>query len=856
MVRRLFCWVLPLVMTAGVEAFATDLPKAVPPPFPHSQIQKAQQVVVPAPAAGAAVPATVTVPDLFGVPRGQVATVLQQKTHGQLTLGNVREQQSSQPIGTVISQSPVARQIVKRGTTVNLVVAIANPQLVPVPDLVGLLRNEAATKLSDKTHGQLSLGEVREQNNSRRPNEVISQKPAFSPAAVVSLAPGSKVDIIVSKAAPPMVSVPYLINHHLDVAKKMITDGQLRLGTVQEQDNNRPPGTVIQQTPRGDGIDGLYVAPGSRIDVVVARARPQPPPVTPTHVPTPTATITPVPLPPPQELVRVPLLTRRSEALAVATLKDAGLSVGERFSVESSQTIGTVINQFPLAGTQVQPGSRVQISVAIPIKSPPTVVPPVKGLDATAARQRIEKANLKMQIQIRASIEPPNRVLEQTPVADTKVVANSVVQVWLSDASLTRVPSLIGKRSDEVTSLLNAATLQPGTRTEQIAAGPAGSVINQIPAAGAEVKKDSAVNLFIARQPTVPQVTGLLIPAAQQALESNQLRLGARTTVPGKPPRDKVFKQLPAAGSSVSVGTPVNVEVSDGTLTVVPNLAGLPHAQSTKRLSDAGLKLGQVNPVETLDTRDKVRQQQPPAGASATRGSAVAVWVSVAPTVPDVRGKPLNQAQALLAAKGLQGKLESERWHTEPKDTVLGQRPAPGSPASATAVALDVSKGMPAVPGVIGMTLQDAQTMVEAVELKLAPAEEKWSIKPKGTIIGQEPAVGQTLAPGESMRVQISSGPFPMLALVLSGLTGLGYIAWTLWPTSPPQPTALPPPQVVPHITAHLDPLGTTGQIRVLSPAGPPVQLSVRIAAGESVIHSQQLIVDAPSAGKGADHEQ
>jgi PASTA domain len=230
--------------------------------------------------------------------------------------------------------------------------------------------------------------------------------------------------------------------------------------------------------------------------------------------------------------------------------------------------------------------------------------------------------------------------------------------------------------------------------------------------------------------------------------------------------------------------------------------------------------------------------------------------VSVALKVPEVRGKPLAEAQALLSGKGLQGAVENQRWHAKPKDTVLEQRPQPGSIATTKTVALDVSKGMPVVPGVIGMTMQDAQPVVEAVELKLAPTEEKWSIKPKGTIIEQEPIAGRTLAPGERVRTQISSGPLPLVALVLGGFAGLGFIAWTLWPTSPTPPAPVSQPQAMPHITAHLDPQDTTGHIRVLSPSGPPVRLSVRIVPGQSEIHTQQLIVDAPSAGKGADHEQ
>jgi beta-lactam-binding protein with PASTA domain len=101
-------------------------------------------------------------------------------------------QESSQPAGQAIAQRPLAGQRRKQGTTIEVIVAAAPPQ-VSVPDVTGLDLESAVTTLS-------GLGlriEFRDQRAGRgaRADTVASQ----SPPAHASIAKGATVTLTVTK---------------------------------------------------------------------------------------------------------------------------------------------------------------------------------------------------------------------------------------------------------------------------------------------------------------------------------------------------------------------------------------------------------------------------------------------------------------------------------------------------------------------------------------------------------------------------------------------------------------------------------------------------------------------------------
>jgi len=131
------------------------------------------------------------------------------------------------------------------------------------------------------------------------------------------------------------------------------------------------------------------------------------------------------------------------------------------------------------------------------------------------------------------------------------------------------VPNVVGMEQSAAESAITAASLTVGNITEQYSdTVPAGHVISQDPIAGTSVPINSSVNLVVSlgqQMVEVPNVVGMTQADAQAAIGTAQLVVGTVTeeysdTVPG----GNVISQDPAAGTSVPIGSAVNLVVSLG----------------------------------------------------------------------------------------------------------------------------------------------------------------------------------------------------------------------------------------------------------------------------------------------------
>jgi serine/threonine-protein kinase len=122
-------------------------------------------------------PEQVTVPDVTGLSRDSAEARLRDEG---LDVA-VEEEESDEPEGNVISQSPGAGAEVARGETVSITVSTGRPQ-VDVPDVVGLGEDRASRRLSSA-----GLSPVRQERTVTDPSQdgrVIEQRPG----------PGTEVD--------------------------------------------------------------------------------------------------------------------------------------------------------------------------------------------------------------------------------------------------------------------------------------------------------------------------------------------------------------------------------------------------------------------------------------------------------------------------------------------------------------------------------------------------------------------------------------------------------------------------------------------------------------------------------------
>ena len=162
------------------------------------------------------------------------------------------------PAGQVVWQDPPPGVVVSEGSTVDLSLS-AGPQRVPVPDVSGF--DAGFARMLVEAAG-LAVAVESTQTAAPRGITVNTRPPAGA-----MLGPTTRVTLVVSRGAPT-ISVPNLAGFTLGEARGILEQSGLNLGTFFSRTAPEPPGTVIEQRPPG----GTLAAPGTRVDVVLARA--------------------------------------------------------------------------------------------------------------------------------------------------------------------------------------------------------------------------------------------------------------------------------------------------------------------------------------------------------------------------------------------------------------------------------------------------------------------------------------------------------------------------------------------------------------------------------------------------------
>jgi beta-lactam-binding protein with PASTA domain len=202
---------------------------------------------------------------------------------------------------------------------------------------------------------------------------------------------------------------------------------------------------------------------------------------------------------------------RGSATLAAADrrLEAAGLTLGAvRRLRRSGPKPGSVIQQTPNAGALAAPGAAVSLVLAVGRTG--RVVPTIVGLTVDRAVAALRKAGLQLgQVTTRGSAGTP--IAKQVPLAGTRVPRGSAVAVSLTPPravgttstssattpSIVAVPPLTGLKLGDAINALGAAGLRPHERREISSTVPAGSLISQLPLAGAKLAPGSPVTVVV-----------------------------------------------------------------------------------------------------------------------------------------------------------------------------------------------------------------------------------------------------------------------------------------------------------------------------------------------------------------------
>jgi len=261
--------------------------------------------------------------------------------------------------------------------------------------------------------------------------------------------------------------------------------------------------------------------------------------------------------------VNVPTVLDQPRAKAVATLEDAGFEV-DVMGVPSDAPRRIVLEQDPLAGTELDEGSTVTLTVSL---GPGTVVvPDVVGQPEARATKTLEEKGLRVKEKRRPSASVrAGLVIATQPPASAEIDRHSVVTLIVSKGpKLVQVPSVVGERQDAAEAELRAAGLDP-VLERRVSDAPDGRVIAQDPGAGSEVRPRSDVTVVVSRGPAAavaPNVVGESQDAAIADLHQAGLsaRIVKRTT-DDEGEDGRVLDQSPSAGTRLPPGEAVAIFV-------------------------------------------------------------------------------------------------------------------------------------------------------------------------------------------------------------------------------------------------------------------------------------------------------
>ena len=368
---------------------------------------------------------------------------------------NVSERSNAKvAAGNAVKTEPAAGQQVDVGTEVSLIVS-KGPKPVTVPDVVGDVRPDAKTTLTD---AGLGVGEVSTVEDSSPANTVLNQ----DPAAGTDVPEGTAVDLTVS-SGPPSATIPEVRDLPAADAQAALETEGLTVNVSERSNAKVAAGNAVKTEPAA----GQQVDVGTEVTLIVSKG---PKPVT------------------------VPDVVGDVRPDAKTTLTDAGLGVGEVSTVEDSSPANTVLNQDPAAGTDVPEGTAVDLTVS---SGPPSAtIPEVRDLPAADAQAALETEGLTVNVSERSNAKvAAGNAVKTEPAAGQQVDVGTEVSLIVSKGPKpVTVPDVVGMPEADAMAALDQAGLVTGARSEanddNVAAG---SVVSQDPAAGANVDEGSQV---------------------------------------------------------------------------------------------------------------------------------------------------------------------------------------------------------------------------------------------------------------------------------------------------------------------------------------------------------------------------
>lgn len=336
-----------------------------------------------------------TVPHVVGMDRQQAEMVVESIG---FAVTVVSECSDTIPKETLISQAPASNSLLPRGGTVTLTVS-AGIEQVQVPSVVGMTRAEAEDTLK---RGKL-LPEGSEEHSAAVPAGTAIRQ-SISQGTIVDK--GTAVHVVYSKG-PKYVRVPDVTKMTESGAKSVITSAGLRVTVEYVNSSTVSKGTVMQQAPAAGGT----LQEGSVVELLVSLGK---------------------------EQVKVPNVVGMPSVDATNALRAAGLTVTRIFGGSDDYARDMVILQSVSAGSFVDVGATVKITVCN--GSATVIAPYAVGKDQQQAEIVVRGAGLTPTISLICSdTVREGLVISQSVAEGTRVARSSTMELCISAGPANKI---------------------------------------------------------------------------------------------------------------------------------------------------------------------------------------------------------------------------------------------------------------------------------------------------------------------------------------------------------------------------------------------------------------------------------
>jgi eukaryotic-like serine/threonine-protein kinase len=314
---------------------------------------------------------------------------------------------------------------------------------------------------------------------AQKPKTVKARKPVRIPSVPIGTALAVLLIVVIGflffGRGSKTIIVPSVVGMMKDAAvAKLESEGWL-IGQASSRKSEETAGKILEQNP---AAGSRFPQKGS-IDLVVAE--------------------------PAKVTVTVPDIVGMNSREALDALKLAGLRFGRRTNRESEKVAGTILDQNPAAGTQLEKQGQVDIVTASRIAESLIIVPSVIGMNKEEAITRLKALRLQVRNRFRESEEASGTILDQIPRAGSQLPQQGIVDVVIAIASPNQVtvPNVLGMKMEMAAGNLKRSGLRalrgPSMQSEQAS----GTILEQQPKAGSQLPRESQVEL-VSAEPILP----------------------------------------------------------------------------------------------------------------------------------------------------------------------------------------------------------------------------------------------------------------------------------------------------------------------------------------------------------------